>query len=158
MKLSTRARYALRLMVHIARDTSGSKAVSLGRVARATMISRRYLEQLVVGLKRQELVRGVSGRSGGYVLARPPDDITVQEIVEAAIGPINVVDCVLNADECLKAEFCECRWVYLRLNDGIRDVLNGLTLEDLAERRWARDACHELPTDRQACPAPSRTS
>lgn len=132
MKLSTRARYALRMMVAIARDGTPEQAVSLGKVAANTMISRRYLEQLAIGLKRSGLIHGVAGRKGGYLLARDPEEITVGEIVEATIGPINIVDCVRRPEGCVKADLCECRAVYERINSGIRDVLHGLTLSELA--------------------------
>jgi DNA-binding IscR family transcriptional regulator len=78
------------------------------------------------------LIIGVSGRKGGYLLAQAADQITVGQIVEATIGPINIVDCVLSPAHSVKADECECRTVYERINKGIRDVLHGLTLDELA--------------------------
>lgn len=119
-------------MVVVAREGDDDHAVSLGRVSQVTMISRRYLEQLAIGLRRAALIRGISGRTGGYVLSRPAEAITVGEIVEAAIGPINIVDCVLSPAQCVKSDVCECREVYERINGGIRSVLHGLSLQELA--------------------------
>jgi Rrf2 family protein len=131
MKLSTRARYALRMMVEIARRP-GTDLVSLGDVALSTKISKRYLDQLAIALKSNSLIRSMRGRGGGYQLARRAADISVGQIIEAAIGPINVVECVRHPDTCLKSDGCECRWVYERINDGIVNLLNGMSLAELA--------------------------
>jgi Rrf2 family transcriptional regulator, iron-sulfur cluster assembly transcription factor len=132
MKLSTRARYALRMMVEIARRP-GTDLVSLGDVAENTKISKRYLDQLAMALKGHSLMRAMRGRGGGYQIARPAEDISVGQIIEAAIGPINVVECVRRPETCLKSEWCECRWVYEKINDGIVSLLNGMSLADLVQ-------------------------
>ena len=130
MKLSTRARYALRMMVEIAKRP-GIDPVSLGDVAENTRISKRYLDQVAIGLKTSLLIRSMRGRSGGYQLGRPAGEISVGQIIEAAIGPINVVECVRCPETCLMSSYCECRWVYERVNDGITSLLNGISLADL---------------------------
>jgi Rrf2 family protein len=132
MKLSTRARYALRMMVEIA-VRPGTDPVSLGLVAENTKISKRYLDQLALALKTSSLMRSMRGRGGGYRLARPAKEISVGQIIEAAIGPINVVECVRCPELCLKSEYCECRWVYERINSAIVKVLNGMSLAELAD-------------------------
>ena len=68
MKLSTRARYALRMMVEITRQANGEKKVSLSQIARSSNLPRRYLEQLAIGLKKASLITGISGKGGGYIL------------------------------------------------------------------------------------------
>ena len=134
MKLSTRARYALRMMVTIARQSSGSTAVSLSDVSGKTRLSRRYLEQLAIALRNAALLRGITGKGGGYLLTRPAAEITLGQIVEAAIGPINIVECVLRPQTCIEVDFCECRWVYQTINDRILAVLQELSLADLVDR------------------------
>lgn len=156
MKLSTRARYALRMMIAIARQGNGSRAVSLAAVAEKTLISRRYLEQLAIPLKTASLIRGISGRAGGYRLARPPDKILLGEIVEAAIGPINIVDCVREPEICLKADVCECRTVYQLINDGITDVLNRIRLDQMADESKLVSVCNTLDTKNSGCPTVSQ--
>jgi Rrf2 family cysteine metabolism transcriptional repressor len=146
VKLSTRGRYALRMMVAIARRAERDTPVSLDDVSNITSISKRYLEQVAMGLKGAGLLRGVRGRSGGYLLTRKPNDITVGEIVEASIGPINVVDCVLDPESCPQVDACATRWVYERINTGITDVLNGLVLQDLLDHQ----SNGSVPTD--TCP------
>ena len=134
MKLSTRARYALRLMVEIAKETnSNGDNISLCEVSKRTNISRRYLEQLTIALKNESLVRGWPGRGGGYCLSRSASRITVGQIIEEAIGPINIVECVLEPKICGMAGRCVCRPVYCEINDRIREVLNNLSLKSIAE-------------------------
>ncbi len=119
-------------MVVLAKQSDPDQAVNLATISRITEVSRRYLEQLAISLRTYSLVRGVTGRNGGYMLTRPPERISVGEIVEAAIGPINIVHCVLDRRSCTKAQTCACRKVYCRINDGINDVLEGITLAELA--------------------------
>jgi len=73
MKLSTRARYALLMMIEIAKQAHEEKKVSLNQVARSSDLPRRYLEQLAIGLKNASLIIGISGKGGGYILTRPPE-------------------------------------------------------------------------------------
>lgn len=135
MKISTRARYALQLMVSVARLAQGAEPVSLDKVTRRTRISRRYLEQLATSLRKQGLLNSIAGRNGGYILARPASEIRIGQIIQAGIGPINVVECVLNPEVCMSAEVCECRPIYELLNRRMVDVLNEYSLADLADDR-----------------------
>ena len=132
MKLSTRARYAIRMMVEFAQKADGDEHVSLSQVAESSDLPRRYLEQLAIGLKNASLITGMSGKAGGYVLAKPPSSIKVGHIVEAVIGPVNIVECVLHPEMCIEADFCDCRWIYRRVNERITEVLNDFSLADLA--------------------------
>lgn len=133
MKLTTRARYALRSMIQIGRLCKEGEPVSLATVSKLTSISRRYLEQLAISLKNAQLIKGVSGKGGGYVLAKPAEDIKIGEIIEAAIGPINIVDCVKQPESCLITDICECRVIYTLINDRITEVLNEFSLADLVD-------------------------
>ncbi len=133
MKLSTRARYAIRIMICFSRESRDGKPVKLADVARRTELSHRYLEQVAISLKNAKLLKGMSGKNGGHILARPAEKIKLGEIVEAAIGEVNVVDCVLDPDICMRSEKCECRDLYCLLNKRIRDTLNEFTLADLEQ-------------------------
>ena len=131
MKLSTRARYALRMMVDIAKRP-GAAPVTLREISETTAISKPYLDQVAIVLKTSALIRSMRGRGGGYQLNRPADEISVRQIIEAAIGPINVVDCALRPETCGRGDCCECRWVYQRINDVITNLLSGISLGELA--------------------------
>jgi Rrf2 family protein len=148
MKLSTRARYALRMMTVFAKHADGNNVISLNQVSDESKVSRRYLEQLVIGLKNNALIRGKSGKGGGYALAQPAEEIKIREIIESAIGPINIVDCVLNPDVCLKSEFCECRVLYSLINRRITSVMDGLVLADMLDSNRLMDMVAMLDTDK----------
>lgn len=124
-------------MLDIARNGGEEEPVSLAAVAGRTSLSRGYLEQLALALRNARLIRGVSGRSGGYRLAQPPDAVTVGQVIEAAIGPVCVVDCVDDPEGCPRSEFCECRVVYSLINARIAEVLHSFTLSDLLDPSWA---------------------
>lgn len=155
MKLSTRARYALRMMVIFARhDGDKSAVMSLNDVASEANVSRRYLEQLVIGLKNGALIRGKSGKGGGYALAKPADQIKIRQIVESAIGPINIVECVLQPDLCMKSEYCECRSLYGLINRKITSVLDGIVLADLVDGDRLKEAVALLDDDYASASCP----
>ncbi|MEW5764729.1 MAG: RrF2 family transcriptional regulator [Acidobacteriota bacterium] len=136
-KLSTRARYALRMMLDIARNGGESEPVSLSGVSERTRVSRGYLEQLAIVLRNHNLLRGVLGKQGGYRLARPAQEITLREVVEASIGPIAILDCVLEPDHCAQSEACECRFLYLLINHRVVQVFEDYSLADLIRPGWA---------------------
>ncbi len=136
MRISTRARYALRLMVDLVRHYDGSRPVHLRKIAEDNDLSHGYLEQLMISLRNASLVRGLSGRKGGYVLARPAEEITLAEIVEAAIGPINVVDCVTFPENCPQSSECKTRPIWVLINHAVRDVLCSYTLAQISEDKW----------------------
>lgn len=144
MRISTRGRYALRMMLDIARNGRDRKPVSLASVAERTGISRSYLEQLAQGLRNARLVRGVAGRHGGYRLARPMEEITIGQIIEGAMGPICVVDCIDDPEGCPRSDYCECRMVYDLINQRIAEVLEEFTLADLLDSRRMRARRAEL--------------
>ena len=146
MKISTRGRYALRMMLDVARHGGQNSPVSLASVSERTGISHGYLEQVALALRSARLVRGVAGRHGGYTLSSSPDKITIRQIIEATLGPICVVDCVDEPDSCPRADYCECRLVYALINLRIGEVLDEFTLADLADPSWMRETGEVLAT------------
>jgi len=136
MKLGTRARYSLRLMLAVAKLGVEGKPVPLEDISRATKISRSYLDQLTVSLKNLSLLRGHSGRSGGYTLGKPAGEIRLAEIIQAAIGPIAIVDCAVDPNLCPQSEFCDCMPLWELVNRRIVEVLDAYSLADLLDRDW----------------------
>jgi Rrf2 family protein len=147
MKISTRGRYALRMMLDVARHGGENTPVSLSSVAERTGISHGYLEQVALALRSARLVRGVAGRHGGYKLAVPARDISIRMIIEATIGPICVVDCIDEPAACLRSEFCECRVVYALINQRIGEVLDEFSLADLADSKWLHETASAFTSD-----------
>ncbi len=144
-------------MIQIARQADRNIPVSLTQVAKQGELPRRYLEQLVIGLKNASLIRGVSGKVGGYCLTRPAGEIQIGAIVEAAIGPVNIVDCVNDPLLCLKADVCECRLLWTLINGRIAEVLNEFSLADMLDKKWYRVMSRRL-VNRPAGPIPRRKS
>jgi Rrf2 family protein len=158
MKISTRGRYALRMMLDIACHGGLGTPVSLASVSERTGISHGYLEQVALALRSAQLVRGVAGRRGGYTLSSPPEQINICQILEATLGPICVVDCVDEPETCGRADCCECRLVYSLVNLRIREVLEDFTLADLADARWVKEASEAVPERRAISSLVSRTT
>ena len=144
MKLSTRARYALRAMIHIARNDNEGQPINLSEIAGKTGISRRYLEQIIIPLRNAGMVTGMSGKKGGYVLAKRAEEISAGDIVQTAIGPINIVNCANKPETCEKADLCECRPLYMMINEKIVAALNKFSLSDLADPKRTEMICNEL--------------
>jgi Rrf2 family protein len=138
VKLTTKPRYALRLMLDLARSAGTEMPMSLAAVAHIEHLSRGYLEQLAASLRMAQLLRGVCGKGGGYMLAREPEEITVREVIESVIGPINIVECVEKPKVCPRSDTCECRGVYVLINHRITEALEGFTLADLLDPERVR--------------------
>lgn len=140
MKPGTRERYSLRMMVEIARQSDAECPINLQDVSMLTGISRGYLEQLAIGLRKANLLSGRPGRGGGQVLAREPDEIRVRDVFEAATGAVTLVPCVDDASVCSRSAICHCRMLWTLLTLRIRRVLDDYTLADLSDPEWLRAA------------------
>jgi len=132
------------MMLDVARHGDGSRPVSLGSVSQRTGLSRGYLEQVAATLHTARLLRSFTGRHGGYRLARLPQHITIADIVEATIGPVCLVDCLEDPENCPHSAVCECRVVYALINHRISEILYGYTLADLLDPSWVRSVGGEV--------------
>lgn len=144
MKLSSRARHAVRLMQEISRYGGVDNPVQLSEVARVTGLSKRFLEQLAMPLKSHSLLKGFCGRNGGYCLARPADEITIGDVMTALMGPITLAVCAADPTICMSSDFCSSRLVWALLQSRIDQVLNEYTIADLLDRDWLRSIRQEL--------------
>jgi Rrf2 family protein len=130
MKISTRGRYGVRLLIDLAEHSSESH-MSLASVADRQGISIRYLEQVAVILRRSGFIRSVKGASGGYALARSPQDIILGDALRVLEGDMLVVDPpILNASE-TKLQRCIRTTVFDRLNDRIAAVIDRKVLSSV---------------------------
>lgn len=133
MKISTKGRYALRLMLDLAL-TGGEAPVSLRDVAQRQDISDKYLEQIITPLSRAGLVRSVRGAGGGYLLTRPPEEYTVGEILRVLEGSLAPVSCAEDKRCCGRAEQCVTQEVWQEIAQAVSAVVDRLTLGDLVRR------------------------
>ncbi len=143
MKFSTRTRYGLRMMVELARCLQKQDLVQLSRIAKITGLSVNYLAQLAIPLRSSGLLIGVSGKHGGYQLARRPEEIRVADIIRAVQGPVNLTDCVSSPSICLNSPFCEARMVWVIAGHKMMEVFEGLSLADLIDKNWRRKTLEE---------------
>ncbi|HKL79577.1 MAG TPA: Rrf2 family transcriptional regulator [Mobilitalea sp.] len=133
MKLSTKGRYGLRAVLDLAIQVEG-ETVALSQIAERQGISLNYLEQLIAKLKKAGIVNGIRGAQGGYILAKPTEDISVGEILRALEGDLNPVDCseVNKGDTpCSNADSCVTKYVWKRISDSINDAVDGIMLSEL---------------------------
>ena len=133
MKISTKGRYALRLMIDLAENSSGNP-VSLKDVAKRQGISDKYLEQIISVLNKAGYVRSVRGAQGGYLLKSDPETYTVGMILRQTEGSLAPVSCIED-DEiiCDRQEQCDTSIVYKKINDAISNVVDNITLQDLVD-------------------------
>jgi len=133
MKLSTRVRYGVRMMVELGLH-QGEDPVLLRDISRNQEISEKYLGQIIIPLKAANLVRTYRGAHGGYRLGRPPAEITLKEIVEVLDGDIRLLDCEREPDSCTRVSRCVTRSVWEELGKRISSYLGSVTLKDLIAR------------------------
>jgi Rrf2 family protein len=138
VSFSTKGEYGVRLMVQLARHF-GTGPASLAGIAAEEDLPRAYLEQLVVSLREAGLVVSTRGAHGGYELARPPEAITMSEVLRALEGPIAPMFCATDDPEhaliCDRASRCTVNLLWVRVRDAITTTLESMTLADLAPPR-----------------------
>lgn len=131
MKLSTKGRYGVRAMVALALNY-GEAPMSIKTISIKENLSEYYLEQLFSPLRRANLIRSVRGAQGGYVLCKPPSEITVGEIMTVLEGPIEVADCI-DGTGCEGQSDCTTRALWAKVKKSIDDVLNSITLQNIID-------------------------
>ncbi|MEZ5542801.1 MAG: Rrf2 family transcriptional regulator [Pseudomonadota bacterium] len=132
MRLSTKGRYAVTAMMDLAVH-HGEGAVTLADISETQGISLSYLEQLFARLRKQGLVEGIRGPGGGYQLSRPPEDISVAEIIDAIGEGIDVTLCGGRTD-CQDGERCLTHELWHQLGDRIHEFLASVTLASFLQR------------------------
>lgn len=133
MKLSTRSRYGTRLLLDMAQHYNQGP-VQLGDIARRQDISVKYLEQIIIPLKKAHFIETRRGPKGGHILAKPPAEITVAEIVALLEDGANLVECGEHAEICGRAETCPTRLIWKEASQAMFNSLNAITLADLVEK------------------------
>lgn len=138
MKISTKGRYAVRVMFDLALNNSG-ECIKVKEIAARQGISEKYLEQIIAVLNKAGYVRSVRGAQGGYRLTKDPEEYTVGMILRLTEGSLAPVACLdVNAEECDRTDTCETLEVWQRLYDAINDVVDNVTIADLVTSRQKR--------------------
>lgn len=135
MKLSTKGRYGLRAVIDIAVN-SQNEAVAITSISKRQDISINYLEQLMAKLKRAGIVNSIRGVNGGYILAKPIEDISVGDILRALEGSLNLVNCTEitgGKTICESSDICVTKYVWKRISDSINNTVDSITLKELVD-------------------------
>jgi Rrf2 family protein len=134
IKLSTKGRYGTRLMLNLALHyEEGKEAVVLKNISEEEDLSIRYLEQIIIPLKLNKLVKSVRGAGGGYTLAKDPSKINLCQIIEVLEGSCTLVDCVDDPDFCDRATECATHEIWKEASMLLKNYFESKTLQDLLE-------------------------
>lgn len=138
MKISTKGRYALRMMIDLA-EHQNCGFVALKDIAYRQNISKKYLEQIIPILNKSDILKTTRGSQGGYMLSKSPDKYTVGEILRLTEGSLAPVDC-LNQDpiECQRSGECATLPIWQGLNRVINEYLDNITLQDILDQQKER--------------------
>ena len=132
MKLSTKGRYGLKAMFELALNY-GEEPVSIKYISEKQNISERYLEQIFSKLKKANLIKSIRGAQGGYFLSKPPEEISVGDILNVLEGPITISDCLKEDGNCSNAGKCVTRLVWKKMKNAIDEVVNTTFLRDMVD-------------------------
>ena len=130
MRISTKAQYAVRALVSLSLHGNG-RPLALHDIAGREDISLAYLEQLFVKLRRGRIVRSVRGPGGGYLLARPAEEVRVDEIIDSVEESLVPVSCMDASGRCVCDDMCVSHGVWQGLGERVRQFLSSITLADL---------------------------
>jgi Rrf2 family protein len=133
MRITTKSRYAIRAIYALLMLNGENEPVSLKKISEYEDISLKYLEQIFSRLKRANIVTAARGISGGYMLSKNSEQISVKEIIYAMDGPIKPVDCIDN-DGCNKASQCAVNWLWFELKKNVDNFFQNITLSDLKKK------------------------
>lgn len=130
MKISTKGRYALRVMIDLATNNKG-EFISLKDIAERQEISNKYLEQIIAKLNKAGYLETARGNNGGYKLAKSPKEYVVGDILRATEGELKPIYCLTEEGNCNRKENCKTYSFWKGLDNVISEYIDGKTLEDL---------------------------
>lgn len=139
MKISTKGRYALRLMLDISLNEKSGNPVRIKDIARRQELSGKYLEQIISVLNKAGFVKSIRGPQGGYLLTKQPSEYTVGMILRLTEGSLSPVACLDDENNiCERLDECATIVLWRKLNDAISSVVDTVTLEDLIEWHYGK--------------------
>ena len=137
MKISTKGRYALRVMIDLALH-SGGELVPLKEIAARQNITLKYMEQIISPLAKAGYVQSLRGSNGGYRLAKKPSEYVVGDILRVMEGPLEVIACLEEGYDCPRTDICATRSFWEGLSRTVNDYVDSFTLEDLVNEALVR--------------------
>lgn len=143
MKISSKGDYGLRALVDLAQHFDGGTPVQVKDIARRQGIPEEYLGQLMVGLRRAGLIHSVRGAAGGYLLARPPAEISVVEVLETLEGSLALVDGLTERPQG-RGPGAAIRELWWESTQAALNILRGTTVQDLCTREMAQSLTYHI--------------
>jgi Rrf2 family protein len=134
LELSSEGRYALRVLVYLARDAGSGELVTADGISEEAMVPRRLLARVMAKLARAGLVETSEGRGGGSRLARPPEEVTLRGAVEAVEGPFEITYCIMQQRPCGEGRPCALHDAWLEGQNAILEHLGSRTLADFSSQ------------------------
>ena len=139
MKISTKGRYAIRVMIDLAEHNTG-EYIPLMDIAKRQEISEKYLESIVVILSRNDFVQSLRGKGGGYRLIKEPSEYTVGSILRITEGSIAPVSCLeKQPNRCERASYCKTLHMWEGLQKVVEEYFDGITIQDLLDQAQGGD-------------------
>jgi Rrf2 family cysteine metabolism transcriptional repressor len=138
MKLSTRTRYGVRALLDLAIHSNGEQ-IQLKEISARQKISLPYLEHLIIPLIGAGIIKSVRGAHGGIKLAKQPQDIRMNKIMEILEGPLAPVDCLRDSKSCPRSGFCATQDIWDEMGKAMEKVLESNTLQDLVNRQKGKE-------------------
>ncbi len=123
MRLTTKSTYAVRAIIYLA-EASGNGPVQIREIAEKEGISRFLIDQIFMKLRKSGLVRSLRGRTGGYILSKDPDNISIGDIVRSIEGPISILKCCSADSLCSKFPVCRPHFMWKKINADIEKILD----------------------------------
>jgi Rrf2 family protein len=133
MKLSTKTRYGTRILLELARNQNNGP-LQVSKISESQKISVKYLEQVILTLRKAGFVESVRGPKGGHLIAKDPNDINLGQIVRIFEGQTDLVECVSSPEKCDMVDDCLARSAWKEATDALYDKLNTITIADLLKR------------------------
>ena len=136
MKLSTRVEYGLRALIELTLkyQSTSDEPLMLQTIAEKQEISKKYLEQLFIPLRKAGIVEGLRGPSGGYRLAHRPEDISLDKIFAILEGSLAVASCLLEPSRCKRSGHCAIQEIWEQVTLAVTDTLSAISLENVTQR------------------------
>ncbi len=147
MKISTKGRYAIRMLLDLAEHSNG-EYIALRDIAHRQGISKKYLEQIVPILNKSDILKTNRGYQGGYKLAKSPSECTVGKILQTTEGSLAPVSCLEHTpNPCERCSACDTLPVWEGLNRVIMDYLDGITIQTILDQKHELEEKHRLAAE-----------
>lgn len=138
MKISTKIRYGTRAIIELA-ENYGKGPIDLKEIAKKEDISLKYLEQVIIPLRAAGLLKAIRGARGGYSLAKPPSEISLNDVMKVLDGPIDLVECLTDPARCSKSSTCVTREVWKEASEALEKIFGSITFEEMVRRKKERE-------------------